>query len=57
MNTFFAGNGFQVLDRTDIEQVRFENIWGVADEDLFDRAIQHFGDAVQGRASRSSRSS
>lgn len=42
MNTFFEGNGFQVLDRTDIDHVRFENVWGVADEDLFDRAIQHY---------------
>ena len=42
MNSFFAGNGFQVLDRTDIENVRFENVWGVSDEDLFDRAIQHY---------------
>ncbi|MCX7053449.1 MAG: sulfatase-like hydrolase/transferase, partial [Proteobacteria bacterium] len=42
MNRFFSGNGFQVLDRTDIDKVRFENVWGVADEDLFDRAIQHY---------------
>ncbi len=47
MNSFFAGNGFQVLDRTDIDQVRFENVWGVADEDLFDRAIQHYGEQYQ----------
>ncbi len=47
MNTFFAGNGFQVLDRTDIDKVRFENVWGVADEDLFDRAIQHYGEQYQ----------
>jgi phosphoglycerol transferase MdoB-like AlkP superfamily enzyme len=44
MNRFFSGNGFQVLDRTDIDKVRFENVWGVADEDLFDRAIQHYGE-------------
>jgi phosphoglycerol transferase MdoB-like AlkP superfamily enzyme len=44
MNRFFSGNGFQVLDRTDIANVRFENVWGVADEDLFDRAIQHYGE-------------
>lgn len=43
MNSFYAGNGFEVLDRTDITKVRFENIWGVSDEDLFDRAIEHFG--------------
>ena len=43
MNGFYAGNGFTVLDRGDIEHVRFENIWGVSDEDLFDRAMLHFG--------------
>ncbi|MGI9245797.1 MAG: LTA synthase family protein [Steroidobacteraceae bacterium] len=44
MNSFYEGNGFEVLDRTDIErQVRFENVWGVSDEDLFDMAITHFG--------------
>jgi phosphoglycerol transferase MdoB-like AlkP superfamily enzyme len=43
MNAFYEGNGFQVIDRSDIQKVRFENIWGVSDEDLFDRAIQHFG--------------
>jgi phosphoglycerol transferase MdoB-like AlkP superfamily enzyme len=42
MNAFYSGNGFTVLDRADIDHVRFENIWGVSDEDLFDRAIQHF---------------
>ena len=42
MNAFYAGNGFTVLDRADIDHVRFENIWGVSDEDLFDRAIRHF---------------
>jgi len=42
MNAFYGGNGFEVLDRNDIEQVRFENIWGVSDEDLFDLALSHF---------------
>lgn len=46
MNHFYGANGFEVLDRRDIEHVRFENIWGVSDEDLFDRALQHF-DALQ----------
>jgi phosphoglycerol transferase MdoB-like AlkP superfamily enzyme len=44
MNSFYAGNGFEVLDRTNIEsQPRFENVWGVSDEDLFDLALRHFG--------------
>lgn len=42
MNYFYANNGFEVLDRARIERVRFENIWGVSDEDLFDRALEHF---------------
>jgi phosphoglycerol transferase MdoB-like AlkP superfamily enzyme len=42
MNYYFGNNGFDVLDRNSISKVRFENIWGVADEDLFDRAMQHF---------------
>jgi phosphoglycerol transferase MdoB-like AlkP superfamily enzyme len=43
MNYYFANNGFDVLDRTDIKAaVRFENIWGVSDEDIFDRALLHF---------------
>jgi phosphoglycerol transferase MdoB-like AlkP superfamily enzyme len=45
MNAFYGGNDFEVLDRRDIPHPRFENIWGVSDEDLFDRALQHF-DAV-----------
>jgi phosphoglycerol transferase MdoB-like AlkP superfamily enzyme len=44
MNSFYEGNGYQVLDRTNIDKVRFENVWGVSDEDLFDLAIRHFGE-------------
>lgn len=42
MNAFFGANGYQIVDRTDIPQQRipFENIWGVADEALFDQAIE-----------------
>lgn len=42
MNAFYEGNGFEIQDRRDIRSVRFENIWGVADEDLFDHALGHF---------------
>lgn len=42
MNAFYAGNGFEVIDRTDIpdQEVHFSNVWGVADEDLFTQAIK-----------------
>jgi len=42
MNYFFGNNGFELLDRSAIDSVRFENIWGVSDEDLFDRSLTHF---------------
>lgn len=42
MYDFFSGNNYQVVDRKQIlpSNVHFSNIWGVADEDLFDLAIQ-----------------
>ena len=42
MNYFYAHNGFEVIDRKDIDKVRFANIWGVSDEDLFDRALTYY---------------
>jgi phosphoglycerol transferase MdoB-like AlkP superfamily enzyme len=47
MNRFFAGNGFEVLDRTDIRRpTRFENIWGVSDEDLYDLTLEHLDEVA-----------
>jgi phosphoglycerol transferase MdoB-like AlkP superfamily enzyme len=42
MNAFFSGNGYTVIDRTALkpEEIHFENIWGVADEDLFTLALR-----------------
>lgn len=41
MNYFFGHNGFDVIDRNmfDADKVSFANIWGVADEDLFDMVL------------------
>ncbi|HIV70591.1 MAG TPA: sulfatase-like hydrolase/transferase [Candidatus Aquabacterium excrementipullorum] len=41
MNAFFGGNGYTVVDRTALapKDIHFENIWGVADEDLFTLAL------------------
>jgi len=41
MNAYFGGNDYRVVDRTDFPKasVAFENIWGVADESLFDNAL------------------
>lgn len=41
MENFFAGNGYQVVDRTDVaaENIHHETIWGIADEDILQHAI------------------
>lgn len=41
MKTFFGNNGYEVIDRSAIPraQVHYQNIWGVADEDLFALAL------------------
>ena len=42
MNAFFAANGFRVIDRHDFADgdVTFSNVWGVADEDLYNQVIK-----------------
>ncbi|TDT46256.1 phosphoglycerol transferase MdoB-like AlkP superfamily enzyme [Maribacter spongiicola] len=56
MNTFFGGNGFNIIDRgrgflldeaitvkrTNIEddEVTFENAWGVCDEDIYNKVLK-----------------
>lgn len=41
MNAYFQSNDYRVVDRTDFPEksVIFENIWGVADEVLFDNTL------------------
>lgn len=41
MNYFFGHNDYEVIDRTALkpEQIHYENVWGVADEDLFTLAL------------------
>lgn len=42
MNTFFSGNGFGVVDRTEMSaaETHFANVWGICDEDMFARALR-----------------
>jgi phosphoglycerol transferase MdoB-like AlkP superfamily enzyme len=44
MSAYFSANDYRVIDRTDFpkETVMFENVWGVADEALFDNVIRTF---------------
>jgi phosphoglycerol transferase MdoB-like AlkP superfamily enzyme len=41
MNAFFDANDYRAVDRRDIPSARieFENVWGVADEHLYDQVI------------------
>lgn len=42
MNTFFAGNGFRIVDRASIpeEDKTFSNAWGICDEDLLNASLR-----------------
>ena len=42
MNSFFSHNGFNIVDRTDMDDkdIIFSNVWGVSDEDLFNRVLK-----------------
>jgi phosphoglycerol transferase MdoB-like AlkP superfamily enzyme len=44
MNGYFSANEYRVVDRTDFpkESVMFANVWGVADEALFNNVISAF---------------
>ncbi len=41
MNAYFDANDYRVVDRTEFPKasIVFENVWGVADESLFDNAL------------------
>jgi phosphoglycerol transferase MdoB-like AlkP superfamily enzyme len=49
MNRFFAGNGFEVIDRNVMnkDEITFANIWGICDEDLFKRVIAEAGKSYE----------
>ncbi|NPA65776.1 MAG: sulfatase-like hydrolase/transferase [Epsilonproteobacteria bacterium] len=42
MNDFFSHNGFKIVDRNSFskEEETFGNVWGVCDEDLFNKALK-----------------
>lgn len=44
METFFGGNGYEIIDRKSFAsgEVTFENIWGVCDEDMYRKALNVF---------------
>jgi phosphoglycerol transferase MdoB-like AlkP superfamily enzyme len=40
MNYYFGNNGYRVVDRTDMDEPTFSNIWGVSDEDAYRNAFR-----------------
>ena len=52
MGDFFSHNGYEVIDRSAIKpaDVTFANIWGVCDEDMFNKSLEVFDtDAKRGK--------
>jgi phosphoglycerol transferase MdoB-like AlkP superfamily enzyme len=51
MNAFFAGNGFEIVDRTNFEHGEYimANIWGVDDESLFNKALKEADKSYRNR--------
>lgn len=47
MNEFFSHNGFRIVDRHDFldGDITFSNVWGVADEDLYNQVIKQADNA------------
>jgi phosphoglycerol transferase MdoB-like AlkP superfamily enzyme len=41
MQDFFVGNGYEIIDKKTFKpnEVTFQNIWGVCDEDMYNKAI------------------
>ncbi|TNF38015.1 MAG: LTA synthase family protein [Gammaproteobacteria bacterium] len=51
MDSFFSGNSFTVIDRSQFDESRiaFANIWGISDEDVFHRAITEASQSYENR--------
>ena len=49
MNDFFSHNGFVTVDRTDMDtnEISFSNVWGVCDEDLFNKVLKESDKSYQ----------
>ena len=51
MGYFFENNNYRLIDRSALEgdEIDYENIWGVADEDMFDLALREIEKDVRHR--------
>lgn len=50
MGDFFSHNGYEVIDRSSIrpQETTFANIWGVCDEDMFNKSLKVFDADAKG---------
>lgn len=50
MNAYFEGNSYAVQDRMDVpdDKIAFGNVWGIADESLFDAVIRSVDEYTSG---------
>ncbi|MFN3968888.1 LTA synthase family protein [Flavobacterium sp.] len=49
MGDFFGGNGYDIIDKNNFlpEEITFANIWGVCDEDMYQKAIKEMNREAQ----------
>ncbi|MBS7230679.1 sulfatase-like hydrolase/transferase [Flavobacterium psychroterrae] len=42
MQDFYSGNGYEIVDKASFspEEITFSNVWGVCDEDMYNKAIK-----------------
>ncbi|WP_269235424.1 LTA synthase family protein [Flavobacterium flavigenum] len=42
MRDFYSGNGYEIVDKSNFadEEITFSNVWGVCDEDMYNKAIK-----------------
>ncbi|WP_163394599.1 LTA synthase family protein [Flavobacterium limi] len=42
MKDFYSGNGYEIVDKSNFapEEISFSNVWGVCDEDMYNKAIK-----------------
>lgn len=42
MQDFYTGNGYEIVDKSSFspEEITFSNVWGVCDEDMYNKAIK-----------------
>lgn len=42
MKDFYSGNGYTIVDKSSLssEEITFSNVWGVCDEDMYNKAIK-----------------